>query len=305
MANPNTTSLPAYVEQNRLPLIKETILDAKTARLIRLQSGIKGSAALNLLNTSVVLGDGSACGWNAAGEQSLSQRIINTAALKVNMAYCDKNFLKTWAEYNVRMAAGQKTLPFEEDFINGVIEGVKEQIDALIWNGDTASQDASLDKFDGFFKILANESDVATLSVTSGTYFEAVQKAVLAMPAKARAKKDAVIFCSPEFFANYTQSLVSRNLFHYNGGEGVEEVVIPGTTIRLIAVGGIGATAKLVGGSLENFNYGCDLMGDAETFDFWYSKDTREHRLAIEFNAGVQVAFPDEIVVATYSGLTI
>ena len=34
-----------------------------------------------------------------------------------------------------------------------------------------------------------------------------------------------------------------------------------------------------------------------ETFDLWYSKDNQEFRLAVKFNAGVQVAFPDEVVL--------
>ena len=39
------------------------------------------------------------------------------------------------------------------------------------------------------------------------------------------------------------------------------------------------------------------MEGDDEKFDLWYSKDNQEFRLAINFNAGVQVAFPDEIVL--------
>jgi hypothetical protein len=57
-------------------------------------------------------------------------------------------------------------------------------------------------------------------------------------------------------------------------------------------------TGKVVAGSLSNFFYGCDMMNDEEKFELWYSQDFREYRLAIEFNAGVQVAFPDEVVVA-------
>jgi hypothetical protein len=41
------------------------------------------------------------------------------------------------------------------------------------------------------------------------------------------------------------------------------------------------------------------MMNDNETFDIWYSKDFQEHRLAMSFNFGVQVAFPDEVVIAT------
>ena len=47
--------------------------------------------------------------------------------------------------------------------------------------------------------------------------------------------------------------------------------------------------------------YGTDLENGEELFDIWYSKDNREFRLAIEFTAGVQVAFQDEIVLGKRS----
>ncbi len=117
MANsPVMTSLTAYVEQRRLPLIKEAVLKAKSASLFNLQTDIKTSAALNLLSTAIQFGDGLACGWDEAGTQTLSQRILATGNIKINMAYCDKEMLKYWTQYQVRVAAGQKTLPFEEGF---------------------------------------------------------------------------------------------------------------------------------------------------------------------------------------------
>jgi len=39
------------------------------------------------------------------------------------------------------------------------------------------------------------------------------------------------------------------------------------------------------------------MRGDEEMFDLWYSQDNREFRLAIEFTAGTQIAFPKEVAV--------
>jgi hypothetical protein len=49
----------------------------------------------------------------------------------------------------------------------------------------------------------------------------------------------------------------------------------------------------------NNVFYGTDLEGDEEKFELWYSQDNREFRLAVEFNAGVQVAYPNQVVKAT------
>ena len=40
------------------------------------------------------------------------------------------------------------------------------------------------------------------------------------------------------------------------------------------------------------------MAGDEEVYDFWYSKDDRVFKLAIEFAMGIQVAYPDEVVIA-------
>ena len=95
MANsPIMSSLPEYVEQRRLPLIAEAVLGGDSAKLFNLQTDVKTSAALNLLSTDVEFGDGSTCGWDEAGTQTLSQRILETGLIKINMAYCDKVMLK-------------------------------------------------------------------------------------------------------------------------------------------------------------------------------------------------------------------
>jgi hypothetical protein len=92
--NPVMTSLTAYVQEQRLPLIKNAVLKAKSASLFNLQTDIKTSAALNLLSTAVEFGDGLTCGWDEAGTSTLSQRILETGNVKVNMAFCDKEMLK-------------------------------------------------------------------------------------------------------------------------------------------------------------------------------------------------------------------
>lgn len=303
MANPIVTSLPAYVEQNRLPLLRESLLEGISARLLTLQTGIKSSAALNLLATEIAFGNGAACGWNDAGTQTLTQRVLTTGQIKVNMSYCEKVLLGKWAESEVRVAADDKRLPFEEDFMNGVRDAIRAAIEKAIWQGDTTSEDANLNKFDGLIKILGAENTVIAETITAGsTYRAAVSQVLLAMPAETL-KDDAVIFVSPEFLRGYGQELVNANLFHYTANEDFNEIQIPGSIVKLVAVAGLSGTSKLVAGRLSNFFLGVDLENAAEIFDFWYSQDNREFRLAIEFNMGTQVAFPDEVVVGTYTTL--
>lgn len=299
MANPIMTTLTAYVEQRRLPLVKEAVLKAKSASIFNLQTDIKTSAALNLLSTDVQFGDGLACGWNEAGEQTLSQRILNTGNIKINMSYCDKTLLKYWTQYQVRVAAGQKTLPFEEDFVGAVVASVKAAIETAIWQGDTASGTNNLKYFDGLLKILGAADGVNNITYADGATVKSIVADVLAaIPAAVYQKPDVAIMMGTDMYRTYVNELVAENLFHYNPGTPIDEVVIPGTNVKVVGLAGLDNTGTVVAGALSNFFYGCDMVNDEEKFELWYSQDFREFRLAIEFNAGVQVAFPDEVVVS-------
>lgn len=297
MANsPVMATLPAYVEQRRLPLIKEAVLKAKSASLFNLQSDIKTDAALNLLTTDVQFGDGLTCGWDEAGTQTLSQRILKTGNIKINMAYCDKAMLKYWTQYQIRVAAGQKTLPFEEDFVSAVVENVKEAVEIAIWQGDTTSETNNLKYFDGLLKILKNAEGTVDVVITGASAYDDIMAVYNAIPEKVL--EGASILVGADTFRKFVNELVAKNYYHYSGENLNGEIYLPGSQVKVIAVNGLNGTDKIVAGQLDkNFFYGVDMVNDEEKFELWYSQDFREFRLAIEFNAGVQVAFPDEVVL--------
>ena len=294
----NVTSLPAYVEERRLPLIAEAVLKAKSASLMNLQTDIKSSAAINLINTNPIFQEGG-CGWNAQGDVTFSQRIINTGLVKLNMAFCEKDLLKTWLSYEVKAGLADDSLAFEEYFIGNIIDNVKAGVEKAIWQGDTASDDATLKHTDGLIKILNAADGVVKPTIASGTSaYDAIKAVYLAIPEKVLDK--AVILVGADVFRSYMQEMVEKNFYHYAAdGMPSEEFIIPGTNTRVIAVNGLNGTNKIVASALDNLFYGCDMMNDNETFDIWYSKDFQEHRLAMSFNFGVQVGFPDEVVIAT------
>lgn len=292
----NVSGLTAYVDEQRLPLIRKTIFAAPSVKHFNLQTGIKHSAALNILDTTVQFGDGAACGWNEAGTSEFSQRVLEVGNFKVNMSFCEKAMLKYWTGYEVRVAANQKTLPFEEDFVNGVIEDVKDKLEGIIWTGVKAD-----DRIDGILTVLsaASASTIQPTLASGDTIYEKTLKVYKAIPAKKLNK--AVIFMGIDNFRDLVLELTAKNLFHYAPEVDEKmEIILPGTTTRVIAVSGLNGEKAIVATNPENIYYGVDMEGDEEKFDLWYSQDNQEFRLAINFNAGVQVAFPDEVVDARW-----
>lgn len=299
-----TSSLTAFVDEQRLPLIRKAVVGNRSAKEFALMTGVKGATALNLLNTDVTFADGTACGWTEAGTAELSQRILTPGVIKVQMSYCQNQLLKYWTNYEVRVAAGQKNLPFEEDFVNNAIESIKAKLEKAMWQGDTTSDDANLKQFDGLCKTISAATVAGTYtSTTSDTVTKIINETYALIPDAVFERGEVVMYISGANYRKYIQELIANgNLVITNTVNDVampESVLIPGTNVRVIPVAGLdGASLKAVASYRENFVYGVDLADDDEKFDLWYSQDNDEFRLAVSFVAGVQVAYPDLIAIA-------
>ena len=291
----NVSTLSNYVEEKRLPLIAKSFLRGKTIDLIQLETGVLQDTALNLVSASVEFGDGASCGFNPTDGVALSQRILKPTFLKVNQVFCDKDLLKKWASYEVKLAAGREQLPFEEKFMEEISNAISESIEKLVWQGDSSHTNEP----DGFLKILETVgSGVVSATWSAGTTaYNKIKTVYNAIPANIIDKEDTVIFVGEETYREFIQELVAANLYHFSPDYRAGEYMVPGTSIRVIAVNGLNGTDKIVAGRLSNFFYGVGAEDDKDTFDFWYSQDNREFRLAVYFAIAVQIAYPNEIVL--------
>lgn len=293
----NVSALNNYVEEKRLPLIAKSVLSGKTIELVQLETGVLQDTALNLLSASVEFGNGAECGWDATNGVALSQRLLKPTFLKVNQVFCDKDLLKKWASYEVKLAAGREQLPFEEKFMDEIAKSISEAIEKLVWQGDSQNAGGDIEP-DGYLTILsAASSGAISATWASGTSaYNKIKTVYNAIPANVIDKEDTVIFVGEDTYRAYIQDLVAANLYHFDPDYKDGEYRLPGTSIRVIAVNGLNTTNKIIAGRLSNFFYGVGAEDDKDTFDFWYSKDNREFRLAVYFAIACQVAYPNEIV---------
>lgn len=288
----NLTGLTTYVEQNANGLIAKASLGAPSLKYFKLQTGVKGQTTINVLDTTVTLGNGKACGWNEAGTSKVSQRKINPWTAKINMAFCEKQMADYFMNAEVNIAAGRQALPFEEQFIADVVKGANEEVEKAIWQGITIGGT----KYDGLLDILAATG--VNKVETGATKFETVKAVYKAIPAAVL--KDTAIFMGVDEYRDLVMELVEKNLYNYpvNDNADVFEMVLPGTATKIVGVPGLNGTGKTAALPLSETVYGVDMQNDQEVFKFWYSDDNQEFRLAINFNGGVQVAFLDNAVLA-------
>lgn len=305
MANENfiVSSLPAYVQNNRDVLLKNfALVGTDTRRRIGLQTGVKKDAYLNFLNVAPTLQAGG-CGFSASGDVALTQRTIATAMIKVNLEICPENLIGKWAEYLVRISATENDLPFEQYIVDGLVAEINKKIEKLIWQGDhTQSSNADIKWIDGFLYIANADADVIDVSIASGTSAYNGIVAVYAAMTEESLERGGMIFVSPAIFRAFMQELVVRNYFHYDPRDAApDEVILPGTDVRVVKTPGLAGSLKILGTFPENMVYGCDMEGDAEDIDIWYSQDNRNFRVAVQWNSGVQFAFPAHVVLGAFA----
>lgn len=297
----NVSAITGYVSANEKVLIAKAILKSKTAGLVSFQPGVKGSAQLNLLNAAATLQAGG-CGWNASGTTTLTKRNIVTGQFKVNQDLCDKDLQGTFAEWGVQVAVGKTSLPFEEKIVGENLASIQKQVETLVWQGDlTGASTNALNQADGFIKVLEAASGVVAAKVSGTTLsantVDAINKIIAAIPNEVIDADDLTIFVGYEIFRKYVAAVNASNQFHtFLELTPDMTLVIPGTSIKLIGVAGLNGTNKAYASPASNLYVGGDVEGDDAKYKFWYSEDNSTFRLKVEFNLGMQVAFPDFVV---------
>ena len=293
--------IKGYVDESNESLIAKTVLGGQSVSLFGLQTGVKGATAINLLNTDVTLQSALDCGFTPKGSNKISRRILDPVYLKVNMEWCDKNFLDTYAQHMVKIAAGMKTLPYAEEFTSHIIAKVNAALETMLYQGKVNAQKT---EFNGIMTIVSTSgSGAIKVATNTGTAQEKLLKVYKAVPEVAH-KDDLVILVAPSLYREFVQELVKANMYHYDANDAAASIKLPGTNVSIIPVEGLIPTTANAGKEFilalrkSNVIFGTDMTNDQEKFDFWYSSDDQVFKLAIEFTAGVQIAYPDEVVWA-------
>ena len=295
------TGLPAYVEQHKSDLLYQVVFGGNTIRRMAKQTGVKGTSTINILHTDIPFQNGAGCGFTPQGDAKFTQRQIVTGRIKIDTEFCPDNLIGKYNEYLVRVNAHQTDLPFEEEIMDSIIDGIRAKMEKAVWQGDTASSDANLKHFDGLLKALNAASGVVKESVQSDSAYDAIKTVYMAIPEHLLSKSNVKINVSPAVYRQFLMELVEKNLYHYSGAQNEypTEFVFPGTNVAVALAEGLAGTQNIVAAQDSNLVYGCDMEGDMEDLKLWFSDDNDVFRLKGKWNAGVNVAFPDEVVLAT------
>jgi hypothetical protein len=309
----NVSALANYTEQNAALLVTSSVLGAKTATLIKsagnVMVGVKSSETINIMDTDAIFQSGGSCGFTASGSTTFTQRTVTVGKIKVNEALCPKDLEAKYLQKALPTGSMYDSVPFEQEFADKKAKTIAAQLETSIWQGDTDSVNVNLNKFDGLVKLIGAASGVVAAnastyisgaplsSITAANVISIFDGVYQAIPAKVVAADDMTIFCGQDLFRTYTIALKNSGSFNYQiDVKADSEFVLPGTTIKVVAVAGLNGTNKVYATRLSNLFIGTDLLNEEEKFEIFYAKEADQVRFVSEFKMGVNFAFPDEMV---------
>ncbi|MBC5836794.1 hypothetical protein [Flavobacterium muglaense] len=303
----SVSSLTDYVNEQNFPILKASVLGAKTASIFTLQTGIKSSAALNIMAVDAKLQDDSVGASTDGGSNvTFSQRLITVAPIAVREFFDPKLLNAKYLQSQIKSGSADNELVFEAELMEEVVKVVNKKNEVALWQGDTSlTGSTDLMHYDGYLKLLdtasASTTNVTAATFTSSNAIAFVDAVYTAIPVEVLDADDMAIYMGREYFRTYTTALKNANLFHYGADSTDGEIVIPGTQIKIYALNGLNSTKRVVAGRKSNFYVGCDLDGEEDNASAVYIDQTERVKLKIAYKYGAQVAFPAEIVVGRVS----
>ena len=309
----DVSALANYTKENEALLVTSSVLGSKTAALIKsagnIMVGVKSSEKINILSTDAIFQDGSSCGFNASGATTFTQRTVTPGKIKVNEALCPKDLEAKYLQKALPTGSMYDSIPFEQEYSEKKAKTIAAQLETALWTGDTSSVNVNLNRFDGLVKLIGAASGVVAAnastyisgaplsSITAANVISIFDGVYQAIPAQVVAADDMTIFCGQDLFRTYTVALKNSGSFNYQiDVKADSEFVLPGTTIKVIAVAGLNGTNKVYAMRLSNMFLGTDLLNEEEKFEIFYAKEADQVRFVSEFKMGVNIAFPDEVV---------
>jgi hypothetical protein len=309
----DVSALANYTKENEALLVTSSVLGAKTASLIKsagnVMVGVKSSEKINIMETDAIFQDGASCGFNASGSTTFTQRTVTPGKIKVNEALCPKDLEAKYLQKALPTGSMYDSIPFEQEYSEKKAKTIAAQLETALWTGDTTSVNVNLNRFDGLVKLIGAASGVVAAnastyisgaplsSITAANVISIFDGVYQAIPAKVVAADDMTIFCGQDLFRTYTVALKNSGSFNYQiDVKADSEFVLPGTTIKVIAVAGLNGTNKVYAMRLSNMFLGTDLLNEEEKFEIFYAKEADQVRFVSEFKMGVNIAFPDEVV---------
>ena len=269
----DVSSLTNYVNEQSTDLISRLYFEKTSSDYFTLQSGVKKTDALHLLAVSAFPQDGSSCAVSASGDVTFSDRNLTVGQITYFSGFCMKDLIPKYTQILLRAGNGEtEEMAFEAEVAESVIKTIMEHNEVADWQGDTASANVYVNRYDGLNKIIdaagtavdGNTSSATAITAgASGNVDGLITDICNARPAKVKSASNQVLFVGQDTFDKYVDTLNAKNLYNIDATDWANyETSIAGKNVSLVGVAGLDGTNRMFLGVKENFFLGFDLQND-------------------------------------------
>lgn len=309
MAEPTITT--TYAGQFASRYISAALLSPSTIDNggVTVLPNVKFKEVLQNVATSTLLANAT-CDFDAAGSTvTLTEKILTTNDLQVNMQLCKSQFFNTWQ--SAEMGASQfSDLPKSfSDYLLGYVAGkVAAEMETTLWSGAAGAAGGLTD---GGFTVLAAAqcpaaNIIAPAAVTALNVIDELGKVVDAINAQTNiyGHEDTRIFVSRNVMAAYVRALGgfaatgangvdNRGTMWYADGGGVSF-----DGIKLFMAEGL-ANNRMLAAQISNLYYGVSLLSDtqeARVIDVSQYDGSDNVRVVMRMAAGAQIGVAEDVI---------
>lgn len=310
MADNLTISSSTYAGQLALPYIQAAMLSGETLAngYIQTKENVKYKAVIKKL-ASTGLVTAATCDFTVAGSLTLSEAVLTTTDLNVNIELCKKEFVSDWEAYNTGAGFINDRVPTEfADFMLGHVGAkVAESIEYNLWQGnfDAASSNSTptYTAFTGLLRVIDNAKsgtpDVDFSAATSASNVIAQMQSVLAaLPSTLIGKTDTVkLYVNNKTAQFYRQAINALGYQFTYAATANTPLMVDGYEIYVCP--GI-PDSTMVAAEKDNLIFGTDLMSDfneAKVLDMSNLDGSDNVRVVYRFRAGTQIGYGSDIAL--------
>ncbi len=296
---PYSITAVAYVEQPEQLIYAKLFSGSPTMDLVKnKQTGIKSAETISVVNTRGVF-QAQGCSFNASGDTAITQRTITVGKTKIDMLWCERDLEPFFTQKKLAAGGDYDSLAYSKEIIDDTMEKAKRDIEVALWQGDTASTNAYLNRFDGFVKIIGAATIGGTFTGTawseanSRTVIKGLATLVIANNDVYQGNPTIKMLMSPQMAATYRFKLRTDNLFNTTGEE--SKLYAEGANIEIVEIAGLSGLNHIYAIEPENMYIGTDMANEEEKFKVWKSDDDQNLKFHAEWKLGVQIAFPSRV----------
>ena len=226
----NLSDLSLYTQENT-DLIAEAVLATKELENVAIRTGVPtGKTSINVFSGTISEQDRD-CALTDSGELVFEQIEVTVEDKAVAQSLCPTTLRDYWMSERMRPgAAGGEEVPFAETIAqyvsNSVQANISDFIGTAIKNQITVANGAQLQGGTPAALTVANAIDQLN------DLYDALDERVKMMD-------DIVIFLSPAHYRTAVRALVAGDFRNYGFGEGDGDIMLPGTTAKLVKAQGL------------------------------------------------------------------